>query len=193
MKSKDIQLRGGHTLKYIGGALWEFVPAYPDCRVYLTFNDKGTDIITLDADSMGMPLMVGCTVCDYKVSGIHNIDGAYMVCMLPLMKDKAIDLTKGDEIYIADMNEYTVNKYVIKDVDVKSEVILLTFAEKTPSDEYIALPKEHEGSLRTGVYIFFGVGKIAFTDDKNAKKYVYDTIQDKINNLRKKQKALYND
>ena len=60
MKNKDIIIRGGHLLKYVDGDLWEFVPAWKDAPIYLTFNEAKTDIIALDCSNMGMPLLVGC-------------------------------------------------------------------------------------------------------------------------------------
>ena len=192
MKSKDITIRGGHTLKYIGGALWEFVPAWENCPIYLTFNDNKTDIIALDADSIGMPLMVGCTVCDYKISGIHNVDGAYMVCMLPLHKEKANELEEGDTVYVTDSVAYNFRVFPIGHIEftINEEYILMW--NKENDHDCIVLSTKQNKSLLTGVPVEHLDGVLVFSDEKNAKKHLYDKIQDKIVELKNKQRSLYN-
>lgn len=190
MKSKDIKIRGGHLLKHIDGDIWEFVPSFENCPVYLTYNEKKTDIIALDAPDMGMPLLVGCQVDEYKIYGIHEVDAKFVVCMMPVIKEKASQLAVGDILYITDEHENSLRKITVSKLQTTyaCEYVLIFYKEK--DDDCIIVKADHPGSLKCGVETDHFSHVKVFTDEKHAKKYLYDKLQDKIGYLREAQRRL---
>lgn len=195
MKSKDIKIHGGHLLKYISGDLWEFVPAFEKAPIYLTFNEKKTDIIALDSDGMGMPLMIGCQVRDYKIKGIFTNDEKYIVAMKLVVKEKIEDLEPGDVVYVTNTNNlYGLRKFEIDSIVFHEDDRIHWYDLTSKQNKHILVRETNAvkplNSSDGVVSTFDGSTERLFSNNNYAKKYVYDKIQDKINTLRETQREI---
>lgn len=204
MKNKDIIIRGGHLLKYVDGDLWEFVPAWKDAPIYLTFNEAKTDIIALDCSNMGMPLLVGCEVNGYRIKCIFCNDDKYMFGMKPIIKEKIEDLELGDNIYVVTPNALgaSINKYVFISIMDDSQLYSESFAGITvraansSSNRHITFSKERvnddlssKDGVKTGV-TFEDKYERMFTNISHAKKFAYDLCQDVIEKIKENQRNI---
>lgn len=197
MKNKDISIRGGHTLKYVDGDLWEFVRRN-NTPLYLTFGNNKNDkhsIIAMDADGMGMPLMLGCQVCDFKIVSMFESDGKYMVGMKLVMKEKITDLEQGDIIYVTNTsNLYNIIRFEVQSIVFHELNHLKWYDITSKTNKHILVKEKNENDKLDGVdgveITLDTISEKAFSNEKFAKKYVYDIIQDKINELRNRQKEI---
>lgn len=200
MKNRqNITLRGSHSLIYSGGDLWEFV-SHDNMPIYLTYGNTLTEehcIIAIDADSMGMPLFVGSTIVDYKIKSMFEQDGKYYVAMKPIAKEKIEDLEKNDTIYVAKLNEtFDFGKYEVVSVSLKiqngndwHEVVARSIDNpKCNETFYIDADTTDELDGKEGVKTLYP--EYMFTNEKNAKNFIYDKIQDKIEVLRNYQRKI---
>ena len=194
MKHRDIKLRNGHLLKYIGGDLWEFVVAEEWMPIQLIFdNSTSNNIISLDADGMGMPLMVGLQIKDFRIHSIFENDDKYIIAMKPLFKEKLKDLEIGDVLWITNSYNdlYSVSKFKIKNIEYNIKPRIQWYKITSESNRIILIQENDKSLVNDGIEAIIDSNKeYVFTNENNAKKYLYDVIQNKINNLRTIQKNL---
>ena len=192
MKYKDIKLRNGHLLKYIGGDLWEFICAEEWMHIRFIYADNNHDIIALDADGMGMPLCVGCRVKKYKIHSIFINDDKIIVAMKLLIKEKIEDLKSGDILWITDShNLYDVSPFKIKHIEYNDMPRIKWYKITSESNRIILIQENDKSLVNDGIEAIIDSNKeYVFTNENAAKKYLYDVIQNKINNLRTIQKNL---
>ena len=197
-KNKDILLRGGHKLKYISGDLWEFVPRESWCPIQVTLTeDHGYS--SIDSDGMGMPLLIGCQVADYKIVSMFDDpdnEKKILVGMKPLHKKSTQDLEKGDIIYEV-INLYDgmeVKEHIVKSIEDDNKRSAYVFVEC--EDKTFTIDRKNAYGMLDSTYgvmtVSFvgGVQICIFTNKEYAKKHAYDIIQDQIESLKETQRKI---
>ena len=215
-KHKDILLNGGHKLKYISGDLWEFVPAEEWMNDYIQAipNEDKQGYISVDCSGLGMPLLLGCQVSDYKIVGMFNTSGLLdddnnvidhiIIAMKPIHKESINDLEKGDKLYVvtpdddlgAKFEEYDFEK-VTKDPAEALHYIDINCRTKDGNRIVFTIDRKHTKFMLNSVY---GVNTVyhdnnyvyrrIFSNREYAQKYAYDIIQDKIEKFKETQRKI---
>lgn len=215
-KNKNILLRGGHKLKYISGDLWEFVPAEEWMNDYIQAipNEDKQGYISVDCSGLGMPLLLGCQVSDYKIVGMFNTSGLLeddnndidhiIIAMKPIHKESINDLEKGDKLYVvtpdddlgAEFEEYDFEK-VTEDPAEALHYIDINCRTKDGNRVVFTIDRKHTKFMLDSVY---GVNTVyhdnnyvyrrIFSNREYAQKYAYDIIQDKIEKFKETQRKI---
>ena len=198
-KNKDILLRNGHKLKYISGDLWEFVPREEWCPIQVIKNDDHTGYISVDSEGMGMPLLIGCQVNDFKIVCMFddpNNENKILVGMKPIHKKSTQGLEKGDIIYeVINLSDgMEVKEHVVKSIEDDNKRSAYVFVEC--EDKLFTIDRKNAYGMLDSTYgvrtVSFvgGVQICIFSNKEYAKKHAYDIIQDQIESLKETQRKI---
>lgn len=194
MKNKDINLFNGHMLIYESGDAWIFKPAEDWMPIQLTYGEQN-QIVALDAPDLMMPLMVGNPVHEYKIELIVEVDGKFYLFMKKRYKNFVSELQKGDVLWVTNTKRnYMLIRFEVYSVAYHEMKHLKWYEITSKANKTIIVTEENANEdlhTKTGVKTsMFAWAERVFSDEQFAKQYLYDVIQDKINELRNRQKEI---
>jgi hypothetical protein len=194
MKSKDINLFNGHKLIYESGDAWIFKPAEDWMSFQLTYGEQH-QIVALDAPDLMMPLMVGNPVHEYKIESIVEVDEKFYVFMKKRYKNFVSELEKNDILWLTNSNKpFGIIRFEIKSITYHDMDRIQWYEITSKANKTVLVKNENENdnlNSKNGVKITMsGSNERMFSNIEYAKQYLYDVIQDKINELRNRQKEI---